>query len=62
MNQVRPCHITPEKLEFSKVTITNYTKHFRKELNATDCRIQHLRENGVVDTLSIAALTTLLLE
>ena len=44
INQVRPCHITPEKLEVSKTTITLYTKHFRKELNATKCRIQHQRE------------------
>ena len=44
INQVRPCHITPEELEVSKATITLYTKHFRKELNATKCRIQHQRE------------------
>ena len=41
INQVRPCHITPEELEVSKATITLYTKHFRKELNATKCRIWH---------------------
>ena len=44
INQVRPCHITPEELEVSKATITLYTKHFRKQLNATKCRIQHQRE------------------
>ena len=44
INQVRPCHITPEELEVSKATITLYTKHFRKELNATKCRMQHQRE------------------
>ena len=44
INQVRPCHITPEELEVSKATITLYTKHFRKELSATKCRIQHQRE------------------
>ena len=44
INQVRPCHITPEDLEVSKATIILYTKHFRKELNATKCRIQHQRE------------------
>ena len=44
INQVRLCHITPEELEVSKATITLYTKHFRKELNATKCRIQHQRE------------------
>ena len=37
-------HITPEELEVSKATITLYTKHFRKELKATKCRIQHQRE------------------
>ena len=44
INQVRPCHITPEELEVSKATIALYTKHFRKELNATKCRIQHQGE------------------
>ena len=44
INQVRPCHITQEELEVSKATITLYTKHFRNELNATKCRIQHQRE------------------
>ena len=44
INQVRPCHITPEELEVSKATFTLYTKHFRKELNATKSRIQHQRE------------------
>ena len=55
-NQVRPCHITPEDLEVSKATITLYTKHFRKELNATNCRIQHQREKwhcGHLDHSSI---------
>ena len=44
LNQVRPCHITPEELEISKAKIVLYTKHFRKELNATKCRVQHQRE------------------
>ena len=44
INQVRPCHITSEELEVSKATIALYTKHFRKELNATKCRIRHQRE------------------
>ena len=46
INQVRPCHITTEELQVSKATITIYTKHFRKELNATKCRIQHQREKS----------------
>ena len=44
LNQVRQCHITPEELEISQTKIILYTKRFRKELNATKCRIQHLRE------------------
>ena len=37
INQVRPCHITPEELEISKAKIVLYTKHFRKDLNAANC-------------------------
>ena len=44
LNQVRQCHITPEELEISQTKIILYTKHFRKEINATKCRIQHQRE------------------
>ena len=44
INQVRPCHITPEELEVSKAKVVLYTTHFRKELNATKCRVQHHRE------------------
>ena len=44
INQVRPCHIKPEELEISKAKVVLYTKHFRKELNATKCRVQHQRE------------------
>ena len=44
LNQVRQCHITLEELEISQTKIILYTKHFRKELNATKCRIQHQRE------------------
>ena len=43
-NQVRQCHITPEELEISQTKIILYNKHFRKELNATKCPIQHQRE------------------
>ena len=43
-NQVRQWHITPEDMEISQTKIILYTKHFRKELNATKCRIQHQRE------------------
>ena len=44
INQVRPCHITSEDLEISKAKIVLYTKYFRKELNATKCKVQHQRE------------------
>ena len=56
INLVRPRHITPEDLEFSKATITLHTKHFRKELNATKCRFQYPREKwhcGHLDHSSI---------
>ena len=42
--QVRPCHITPEELQIGKAKIVLSTKHLRKELNATKCRVQHQRE------------------
>ena len=44
LNQVRQCHITREELEISRKKIILHTKHFRKELNATKCRLQHQRE------------------
>ena len=44
LNQVRQCHSTPEELEISQRKIILYAKQFRKELNATKCRIQHQRE------------------
>ena len=44
LNQVRQCHIIPEEIEISQMKIILYTKHFRKELNALKCRIQHQHE------------------
>ena len=44
LNQVRQCHITPEKLEIIQTKVILYTKHFQKELNATKCRIKCQRE------------------
>ena len=38
LKQVRQSHITPEELEITQTKIILYTKHFRKELNATKCR------------------------
>ena len=46
LNHVRQCHITPEELEISQTKIILYTKHFRKELIATKCRIEHQREKS----------------
>ena len=44
INQVRPCHITPEEVGKSKAKVVLYTKHFRKELKATKCQVQHQRK------------------
>ena len=44
LKQLRQCHITPEELAISQTKTILYTKHFRKELNATKYRIQHQRE------------------
>ena len=41
LNQVRQCHIEPEELGISQTKTIIYTKHFRKELNATKRWIQH---------------------
>ena len=35
LNQARQCHNTPDDLKNSQTEIILYTKHFRKELNAT---------------------------
>ena len=42
--QVRQCQSIPEELEISQKETIRYTKHFRKKLNATKCRIQHQRQ------------------
>ena len=44
LNQARQCHIIPEESEIGQTKIILYTKQFRKEINATKCRIQHQRE------------------
>ena len=44
LKQVQQCHITPEELEISQTKVILYTKHSRKQLNATKCRTQHQRE------------------
>ena len=44
LKQVRQWHILSEELVISRTKIILYTKDFRKELNATKCRIQHQGE------------------
>ena len=44
INQVPPCQYTPEEMEISKAKVVLYTKHVRKDLNATKCQVQHKRE------------------
>ena len=44
LTQVRQCHIKPEEIEISLTKIILYTKHFRKKLNATKCRIHYQHE------------------
>ena len=58
INQVRPCHITPEELEVTKATITLYTKHFRKELNAKNAEYSINARSGTADITTIVALIT----
>ena len=43
LNQVRPCHVSPENIEINPAVKPIYTKHFRTELNATMCRLKHSR-------------------
>ena len=59
LNQVRICHITPEKLEISQTKIILYTKHFRKELNAKNAEYNINARSGTVDITTTAASTTL---
>ena len=62
LNQVRQCHIKPEELEICQPIIILSTKHFRKELNATKCRIQHQREKCTFDITTTATTITLYLD
>ena len=43
--QTRLCFIKPEYVEISIDKSTHYAKYFRKESNASKCRIQQQREN-----------------
>ena len=40
LNQVEQCKVAPENLEVSRASVTLYTKHFRKTINATMCRLK----------------------
>ena len=58
LNQVRPCHVSPENIEMNPAVITIYTKHFRTDFNATMCRLKHSRfkwQCGYHDHASIDA-------
>ena len=46
LNQDSNCNIAPENLEVSRAKITIYTKHFRREIKATVCRVRV--DNGTV--------------
>ena len=41
LNQVSKCNIAPDNLEVSRAKITMYTKPFRQEIKATDCRVKY---------------------
>ena len=41
LNQVSKCNIALENLEVSRAKITMYTKHFRREINATVCIVKY---------------------
>ena len=62
LNQVRPCHITPEELEISKAKIVLYTKHLRKEPNLQNAEYNTNEKKGTADIMTIAALIILLQE
>ena len=44
LNQVSKFNIASENLEVSRAKITMYTKHFRREINATVCRVKYQSE------------------
>ena len=58
INQVRPCHITPEELEISKAEIVLYTKRLKKE-TLQNAEYNTNEKNGLVDTMIIAVLIIL---
>ena len=41
LDQVSKCNIAPENLGVMRAKITMYTKRFRQEINATDCRVKY---------------------
>ena len=44
LNQISKCNIALEKLEVSRAKIAMFTKHFRQEINATNCRVKYQSE------------------
>ena len=44
LNQVSKCNIAPENLEVNGAKIRMYAKHFRREINATVCRVKYQSE------------------
>ena len=62
LNQVSKCNIAPENLEVSRAKITRYTKHFRREINATVCRVNYQSEQWHCGIETIQASTPILQE
>ena len=57
LNQVEQCNVAPENLEVTRASVTLYTKHFRRTINATMCRGKHQSEEwhcGYHDYFSMA--------
>ena len=59
LNQVEQCNVAPENLEVSRASVTLNTKHFRRTINATMCRVKHQSEEwhcGYHDHSSMSTL------
>ena len=41
LNQVEQCNVAPENLEASRSSVTLYTEHFLRTVNATMCFVKH---------------------
>ena len=49
VNQVKPCKMAPQIIEMNDVKPTMHTKHFRTEINATNCGIKQKRKTLLLD-------------